>query len=296
MLHHHKTIVQLFAVIKTEIRFCLRRKWSVVTMAVICIVVAAGILILTIKNLEYLREYSDMYNTALHDPSIVERLKAEGIIFAEMLTPDEIAIQSTGISLLTFWGPFLFLSLLLLPVASISTIPVDQQSGALELVQTTSVGGSIYLLGKVLGVFVSVLITALVVFIFFISAMVLLVGYAPLGVLIKLAVFDGIPIIAWASAISVLAGAVIPRSISILGGFIIGVVSYFIWMLVAKSPYGLWSLLDLISYNLFHHYGIITDRQSVTAGTYVFTCFCLASIMFVFAFIIRIWLKRRENF
>jgi ABC-type transport system involved in multi-copper enzyme maturation permease subunit len=72
-------------------------------------------------------------------------------------TEDAARVMTTSLTLLT-WAPMFLVFLIVLPIAAADSIPRDRQLGVYELLNTTPISLPIYLIGKMLGLWLSLLV------------------------------------------------------------------------------------------------------------------------------------------
>jgi len=253
-----KTLWQIFAIARNEFRFGLRRGAPVVVTAVIGLLLGAGILMSTGDNIQNVDVRMQQFT-----PNQVAQLAKNGITVEvwQFLSPgsfaDLIAMDTTGA-----WG-YIYLALLLLPIATAGTVPADRQFGVFELLRSTPIDGSTYLAGKVLGVIGLVVFIACFPFLLFLVAlegiMLKFIGFGiPLGLImlhLKLSVMDGLPILASGAALGVLAGVAFQtRRKAILPGFITGLLGIFSWLSAFRFPVSSQNISDVAAYSIFQKY------------------------------------------
>lgn len=182
---------QLAAVALTELRFGLRRGWPVVGTGIVLLVISAGTLYLAYTN-------------------------AQG-------APRDLIAQESAYSLVMVWMSFPSLALGVLPIVTAPAVPSDRQLGVSELLRSTPLTGGIYLAGKVLGTAAAVLLTGVIGLIAHLVIHRIVVGAFDAGLYLELALWGGLPLLAWASAIGVLAACgAQTRKAAILIGVLVG--------------------------------------------------------------------------
>lgn len=262
-----KKLRQIFAIARTEFRFGLRRGAPVVVTALIGLIVGAAILLDPIANLDYMK-YEELSEEL---PQEKIEAWAEIGVTAEVFrslhrdnTADEAASSTVS-------GWFLmFMGLLFLPIATSGVIPADRQFGVLELLRSTPIKGTTYLAGKVLGVFGIVFFIAifpLLLFFAILEGILISVyqGGIPLyliGFYIKLAIMDGIPLLAFGAAIGVLAGiALRSRRAALFPGLLAGIGSVFAWIKIFQAPGIFSNSIDKAAVYVFQGYQSIAQAS-----------------------------------
>lgn len=315
------TLSRVFAIARTEFRFGFRRGGPVVIMALIGLVVGAGILILPISSL--------VANTQLNINNLtadqVAKLAANGLTveqFKNLFTSFAADLTVMGASMA--W-PLMLLALVMLPPATAPSIPADRKYGVGELLRSTPITGFSYLAGKILGVVAVVcLIASMTLILFFIALEVVLLHFLQISIpaylvyfYIKLTLSDGLPILVWGSAVGVLTGvALATRRGAILPGLIMGILSIPFWGL-AFTPVKSYSTMDVAAYYLFFNYQSPAEAfmtkltgQAMPAipgmpgGGTAFVGIGQVLLMYgtvilgllVLAILARLWLQWKENF
>lgn len=253
-----KTLIQIFAVARTEFRFGLRRGAPVVVTALIGLVVAAGILITPLLNLEgWAPPPADV------DALAQERLSEAGITVAEYLDLGRHLFEDmTAFSTPMGWT-LIYLALLLLPVAAAGAVPADRQYGALEILRSTPLSAWAYLGGKMAGLLGVVLLVSLgPALVFFVILEAVILRFLHTGLTANLAVFyvklglmDGLPILVWSTGIGLLAGIFFrSRRSAILPGLAAGFISLFIWVRIFVTHRAAYQSFDPAAYFVFQGY------------------------------------------
>jgi ABC-type transport system involved in multi-copper enzyme maturation permease subunit len=253
-----KTLLQIFAIARTEFRFGLRRGAPVVVTALIGLLLGAGILINIGSNVYMADPQMEQYTPAQVDRMVKIGLTAE---VYRSLSDGEFA-DLTAMDTMRTWF-FLYLAFLFLPVATAGTIPADRHFGVLELLKSIPFDGSTYLAGKILGVIGIVVFIACFPFLLFLAIlegiMLKFIGYGvPLRLIMfffKLSVLDSLPVLACGAALGVLAGVTIrTRRTAILPGIIAGGFGLIAWLLAFRFPVSLQNTFDLAAFHVFQTY------------------------------------------
>jgi len=178
---------QLAVIAHTELRFGLRRGWPVIGTAAVLLVVSAGTLYLAYMNTQD--------------------------------APRSLVAQESASSLAMVWMGFPALALGVLPIVAAPAVPSDRQLGVSELLRSMPLSGGIYLAGKVLGTAAAVLLTSVIGLIVHLSVHLIVVGPFDVGLYLELALWGGMPLLLWASAIGVVAvcGAQTRRAAVLIG-------------------------------------------------------------------------------
>jgi hypothetical protein len=313
-----KTLRQILAVARMEFRFSFRRSAPVVIMALIGLLVGAGILISQIVTIRVWSGKLEM------TPEQTAKWTAQGFSieevpgFVQQFIGDTVAYSSS-----MAWILMIMLSLLLLPVAVIPVIPVDRVYGVMELLHCVPLTGARYLAGKVLGVFSAILLVAVSMLVLFFVVLEITL-YASLHFFlswsaslyfIKLSLMDGLPLLAFGTTIGVLTGVIFrSRRAAIFPGLIAGVLSVFFWLKSFQPPTRSMTFppLDTIEYFLLQnysspaqeqvllHYGINMDLLGIITPINWYAVMQVYVILFAmlvaFAIFARLWLYWKENF
>ena len=249
---------QLAAIVHTELRFGLRRGWPVIGTAVVVLVTSAGTLYLAYVNTQD--------------------------------APRSLVAQESASSLAMVWMGFPALALGVLPIVSAPAVPSDRQLGVSELLRT-------YLAGKVLGTATAVLMTGAFGLVAHLSVHLIVVGPFGVGLYLELALWGGVPLLLWASAIGVLAacGAQTRRAAVLVGVLIglacllargIGIDPASDWVL---SRYGLWT----------HWPGTpidIAGRTGTSSWQATWSLLLSLTELLAIGTLARLWLWWKENF
>lgn len=313
-----KIFRQILAIAYTEFRISFRRSPPVVVAALTGLLVAAGILVSQIPGiqiwagkLEMTPEQSAAWTEqgfALDEvPAFVREFVGDMFVYGSSMA----------------WMLMILLSLLLLPVAVIPVIPADRVYGASELLHCVPLTGTHYLAGKVLGVFLAVLLMAVSMFALF-FAVTEVVLYASLhGFLswsaslyfIKLSLVDGLPLLAFGTTIGVLLGVFFKnRRTAIFPGLIAGVSSAYFWLKTFQPPARSMSFppMDTLEYFLLQNYSSPVQEQvlqhygvdmnllgfvtPIGPGQAIQVYAILIATLVAFAILARLWLQWKENF
>ena len=317
-----KTLCQILAIARTEFRFGVRRGAPVVVTAVIGLLLGAGLLMNAGNNLQMADPHMDQYT-----PEQVQKLARIGITADDyrVLARDEFA-DFFALDATQSWF-FLYLALLFLPVATAGALPAERKFGAMELMRSLPMDGSSYLAGKALGTFALVVFIACFPFLLF---LVILEGITiknfgagvPWGLVAfyaKLSLLDGLPVLAFATLIGILAGAASrSRRAALLPGFAAGAVSIFFWLWAFRAPDASGNTYDLLAYRLFQGYPSLWQADftrlvdptlelpspgmagvgttSVGAGQIAGMVFATLLAIAGAALLARLWLQWKENF
>jgi ABC-type Na+ efflux pump permease subunit len=313
-----KTLWQIFAVARTEFRFGLRRGGPVVTTLLIGLVLGAGILIGPLANLSTSKE--DLSNV-LQNPTVIKKWTEKGYtveIFRQTVVGS--MAEMTVFSIPLGWPILLFTSLLLLPAATSGSLPADRKFGVAELLRSTPMSGGSYLVGKILGVGLTVALIGLIPLgLFFVvlewAFLDAFQVWVPMDVVVfflKFSILDALPILGWGLTIGILAGSVFrSRQAAVFPGLVAGIFSILFWLVAFCAPT---MQMDLVAYYLLQNYhSNALDAMAKATGTpfpsllgegapligigrvigmYLIIAFTLLSL----AGIVRLWLKWKENF
>lgn len=316
-----KTVRQILAIARTEIRFGFRRGGPVVIMALIGLVVGIGILLLPIQSLVM----NPSFNFNTMTPDQLAKLAAYGLTVNEYkkLVTDFLAdmtVMGAGMA----WA-LMLLAFVMLPPATAPGIPADRKFGVAELLHSTPITGGSYLAGKILGMIaVVLLIASITLALFFIALEVLFFHFLEASIpayliyfYISLTLLDGLPILVWGSALGVLTGVVFAtRRGAILPGLAMGILSIPFWGL-AFTPVKSYSTMDVAAYYLFINYHSAAQafeakvtgqappeffflpeggRAVVGIGQVLWMYGIAILVLLVLAILARFWLKWKENF
>ena len=270
---------KVFAVAVIEFRFGFRRGGPVVALSVISLVI--------IGSFFFFADFNSRDLPEIYSPEIGAR-----------------ALEMT-------WPGFISLSLIVLPLISSSTIPVDRQYRVLELLTSYPINGWIYLTGKILGTWAVLLFVGLLALLLHFGLHLVLVGPMQLDLYLKLTLFAGIPVILWASALGIFTGAFLSsRRNAIVFGFLIGLLSVFpttqAFRIIPNSfPFG----MSVSSYRInmmtrlvtsdyvFQQYGLVSDFIPKVSPFQVFQMIvCGIFALLIMLSITRAWLLHKENF
>lgn len=261
-----KTLWQIFAIARNEFRFGLRRGAPVVVTALIGLIIGAAILLNPIANLKNSPRYGEF------SPEQAEALAEMGItedVFRS-LNRDSIADMAAS-STAEGWF-FMFLALLFLPIAMAGVIPADRQFGVMELLRSTPVKGTNYLVGKIIGILGIVFFIAIFPFLLFLVVLegILLSVYQSgipiylIGFYIKLAFLDGIPLLACGAIIGILTGTAFrSRRAALFPGLLAGMAGLFVWIRLFQVPGIFANSIDKAAGFVFQGYQSISQASWV---------------------------------
>jgi hypothetical protein len=318
-----KTLLQIFAIARTEFRFGLRRGAPVVVTALIGLLLGAGILINVGSNVYMADPQMEQYT-----PAQVDRMAKNGLTAEDYrsLSEGEFA-DLTAMDTLRTWF-FLYLALLFLPVATAGTIPADRHFGVLGLLKSMPLDGGTYLAGKILGVIGIVVFIACFPLLLFLAVlegnMLKFIGYGvPLELLVfylKLSAMDSLPVLASGAILGVLSGVGFrTRRRAILPGIIAGSFGILAWLSVFRFPVSSQNNFDLAAFHVFQTYQSILQAMGdrllkwVSFSSYKFSLvgtsapvagFARVLVMYLVILAVlaclfglaRFWLKWKENF
>ncbi len=200
-----KALRQIAAIVRTELRFALRRGWPVVGVAVIGLAISAATFYLALANMEGL--------------------------------PRDSAAESSARDLAMVWPAFQWLVLGVVPMVSAPAIPLDRQFGVNELLHSLPLTGAIYLLGKVLGTVIAVLATGAATLALYVVLHLVLLGPLRTELYLALILFSALPLLVWAPAVGVLAASGLQtRRRAVLVGTLVGFASPLCWGLRFLPP------------------------------------------------------------
>ncbi len=304
-------IRQVLAVARMEVRFSYRRSAPVAVTALTGLLISSGILILLGSNLPIFTSSLTLEGQARwiaagltlqqYEP-MMKNLLWDGLVFGTVL-------------------PWLlaFILLLLLPVATISSIPADRSFGVSELLRSTPLEGFRYLLGKTLGVVMAVLPAgAGMLVLFFIGINGLLLVHLHLGLswkvswyILKLSLLDGIPLLIWGAVSGILVGVLFrSRRAALLPGLVIGLLNLLFWLTAFRPPSATTIRMDRVEYYLLQNYHTIPDlarswkdmletigiTAQVDPGQIVLMYLTILALLGILMSLARLWLRWKENF
>jgi len=202
-----RTLRQIGAIARTEVRFGLRRGWPVVGVAVAGLAVSGATIWLAAEN-------------------------TEGLALSRVA-------ERSAKALADIWPAFPFLVLGILPMVSAPAIPLDRQLGVDELLKSLPLASGTYLAGKVLGTVAAALLAGAATLVLHVVLHLALVGPLLVEVYALLTLFSALPLLTWAAAMGVLiASGLRSRRGAILLGLLVGMVSLFAWgFAVMRPPY-----------------------------------------------------------
>jgi len=313
-----KVVRRILAIACTEFRFGFRRGAPVVVTALIGLLISAGILVGPLANLSMWEAVSVM------TPERIQRWTSFGFTI-EQHAPfirDAVGDMFVGSTLLAWL--LILLALLFLPIATAVSIPADRQFGVSELLRTTAISGFVYLAGKVLGMFATVLLVAAIMLgLFFAVTEIILFSILHHGLsasaslfFIKLSLLDGLPILIWGTTVGVLVGVFFrTRRAAIFPGFLAGVASLVGWVYAFRTPsQDFFGMTDLAYYYLVQNYhsfamdlearlgggGLdyfgIAGAPGVGIGQLALMYLALVAALAVLTSLARLWLQWKENY
>jgi hypothetical protein len=316
-----KILRQILAITRTEFRFGLRRGAPVVTSILIGLIFGAAILMTPLDNLPIAR---DEINQVLQDPQRIARLAQNGLTvdrFRQIVSEGIASI--TVLSLPLAWVILLTTCFLFLPVVSAISLPADRKFGAAELIHGLPVGGGTYLAGKFLGLLSTVLLAGLIPIAIsfavfegaYLNALHASLPWAVFWFFIKFALLDGIPLVAWALMLGILAGTPFrTQRAAILPGLMMGILGIFIYLVIFKAPSIPFGALDLNTYYMIQNYhspaleALVRSTGSemppllganaplLGIGRVILMDLVLLASLFTLAGLSRLWLYWKENF
>ncbi len=270
-----KALRQVTAIVRTELRFGLRRGWPVVGTAVIGLTVSAGTLYLAFLNMEGL--------------------------------PHRYTAESGAMALAMVWPAFQWLALGVLPMVSAPAIPSDRQFGVDELLRSLPLTASTYLAGKVLGTVAAVLLTGTAMLALHVILHLAFIGPLRADLYVELILLSALPLLIWAPAIGVLAACGLrTRRRAILVGMLLAVVGPPFWSLGLRPPAGrdsffvehtsLLSRQPISDFVLGRHGLLPGWVPQVTGGEVVRALAGALLVLLITSLLARLWLHWRENF
>ncbi len=319
-----KTLWQILAIARSEFRFGLRRGAPVVVTALIGLIVGAAILLDPIANLDNMRSEELSASLSQEQMNAWAEVGVTVDVFRS-LDRDSMADMAAS-STVSGWF-LMFLSLLFLPIASAGVIPSDRQFGVMELMRSTPVKGTTYLAGKILGILGIVLFIALFPFLLFFAVLegILLNVFQTgiplylIGFYFKLAILDGIPLLACGATIGVLAGITFrSRRAALFPGLLAGMAGTFAWIRLFQAPGTFSNSIDQAAVFVFQGYQSISqaswarilgpdapsydlnllgaDVPVVGIGQVLVMYAVILAVLFILAVFARLLLQWKENF
>jgi hypothetical protein len=314
-----KTIRQVLAIARTEFRFSFRRGGPVAVITIIGLLTSAGILVGPLASL------STWAANSMITPEKIAKLASFGLTVTEWakLLRDAMSDMFVASTMLAWF--VIFLALLLLPIATSTSIPADRQFGVSELLRTTPITGYSYLAGKVLGILSSVLLIGMLMLaLFFAVTQIILFSTLHYGLsssaslfFIGLTLLDGLPILVWGTTVGVLVGVFFrTRRAAIFPGMLAGGASLVGWAFAFRAPiHGIFGgMTDLAHYFLVQNYHSsamalesrlggqdvnmfnIAGAPSVGIGQLALMYLVVVAALALLVAIARLWLKWKENF
>lgn len=316
-----KTLWQIFAISRTEIRFGLRRGVPVVTTLIIGLVVGGAFLWDGLSNLSISKE-NLRYN--LQSPAMIERLKEKGlpVDYYRQIAASTIA-EDIVLSLPSVWPILLLTSFLLLPASTSTSLPSDRSFGMAELVFSMPISAGSYLVGKVLGVLVTVMMVGLIPLGAFFgvlqgvfqNAFQVGVPVDMVSFFVRFTLLDGLPILGLSASVGILVGSVFhSRRSAVFPGILAGILGIFLWRVSFGTQVQLLSQVDVAAYYVIQNYhSLALDTMAKFSGVAPYTLLGDSAPMVGFDRVIlmyliivitlvgltglcRLWLKWKENF
>jgi hypothetical protein len=314
-----KTVRQILVIARTEFRFAFRRGGPVAVITIIGLLISAGILVGPLTSL------STWAANSIMTPEKIVKLASFGLTVAEWakFLRDAMSDMFVGSTMLAWFG--IFLALLLLPIATSSSIPADRQFGVSELLRSTPITGFDYLAGKVLGILASVLLIGMLMLaLFFAVTEIVLFSAFHYGLsltaslfFIKLSLLDGLPILVWGTAVGMLVGVFFrTRRAAIFPGMLAGGASLVGWAYAFRAPtHGIFGgMTDLAHYYLVQNYHSsaialesrlggqdvnmfnIAGASHVGIGQLALMYLVVIAALAILVTLARLWLQWKENF
>jgi hypothetical protein len=291
----------------------------VAVTALIGLLVGAGIAVAPFTNLSMWTINQNM------TPEQVQNWTAFGVTVDEYVPFMRSAVGDTFVFSTMLAWLLIFLALLLLPMTTAMSIPADRKFGVSELLRSAPITGSGYLAGKFLGMLAAVLLVGgLMVALFFAIVEIILFSVLHFGLsagvclfLISLALLDGVPMLACATAVGVLVGTFFrTRRAAILPGMLAGGASLVCWANAFRAPAPGISIgmTDRIYYYLVQNYHSpamdlmtriyghdpdlfgLAGTPPVSIGQIALMYLTLIAALAVLACLARLWLQWKENF
>jgi hypothetical protein len=313
-----KTLVQIYAIARTEFRFGLRRGGPVVTTLLIGLVFGAGILIVPLADLSTSKE---TLSQVMQNQTVVEQWAEKGFSmdFFRQIYAGSMA-NMTVFSVPMSWFILVITSFLLLPAATATSLPADRAFGVAELLHSMPINGGIYLAGKVLGVGVTVALIGLIplglFFVvlewIFLDAFQVGVPADVFGFFFKFVLLDGLPILGWGLTIGILAGSGFrSRRAAVFPGLVAGILSILFWLAAFSAPA---KQFDVAAYYLLQNYhSVALDTLAKVTGfpfppllgegapvigieRVIIMYLIIAVTLFSLTWVACLWLKWKENF
>jgi ABC-type transport system involved in multi-copper enzyme maturation permease subunit len=316
-----QALTQILAIARTEFRFALRRGAVVIVTAVTGLVIGAALLLDPLNDVR-----SDDTSLDRFTPEQVESMRQMGITPAvwRSLLRDTSADIAAG-SAVYSWS-YVYLGLILLPLAAAGAVPADRQFGTWELLRSAPLTAPTYLVGKILGLWAAAAFVMLFPLLLGLAALeaAMLIRYQvgiPVELLrlyLGLALLDGLPILFFAAAAGALAGVAFrSRRAAVLPGLVVGLTAFLSWPAAFAAPFAELHHLDRAAYWAFQRYRSVAEaawRQikpdipavdlsllgahaprlgpSHLLGMYLVVVFVLAAG----GALARLWLDRKDDF
>jgi hypothetical protein len=313
-----KTILQIFAIARTEFRFGLRRGGPVVTTLLIGLTFGAAILLGPLSNMSMAKEE---LGNILQNQTVIQKWTDKGYtvdIFRQQAVG--MMAETTVFSVPTAWFTLLLTSFLLLPAATSTSLPADHKFGVADLLHSLPINGVSYLAGKILGTGITVVLIGLVPLgLFFavlewafLDAFQVWVPMDVVAFFLKFSILDGLPILGWGLTIGILAGSAFrSRKAAVIPGLLTGILSIFFWLVAFRAPT---MQLDVAAtYLLQNYHSAALDAMAkatgvpflplpgegaplIGIGQVIVMYLIIAVTLLSLAGLARLWLKWKENF
>lgn len=267
---------KITAVAANEFRLGIRRGWPVIATATTCLILSFSMLFIGQRNIQ-----SNNFQYEAKD---------------------------AGKALEMSWAGYLWLGIILLPMACAPSIPYDRQTKVHELTCSMPITGLVYLFGKLLGVWGVTLLTSATCFLLHFALYSLLVGPLELRLYLELILIAGFPLLMWSSAFGVLVAGVLPnRKMAIIIGLLSGALSSLIWTLPFRDPPK--SLMFNVSIPVtslltrqqsadyvFYHYNLLPSLYPPVTTQQLIMGFGLElMILFIGILLVNSWLTLKEG-
>jgi ABC-type transport system involved in multi-copper enzyme maturation permease subunit len=204
------------------------------------------------------------------------------------------------------WVGFLYLSIFLLPMTAILSFPYERNHKIIELNYSMPITAKEYLLGKIIGIWLIILINSFFCILLYVIINILFFGVIEINLLLELFFFSAIPLLFWSSGISFLAGFFIEsQKLALIIGLLIGALSINIWSLLFRdipSPYmGLtFSRADLLVRQqsadyIFSKYDLLAPYLSSITLKQFFSAICIQLIILFFLFLFVVYIAKSKE-